>query len=854
MTVAANAGRTTEVTTGLEQIAAPAASSGQHAAAPRSHLDPRSPETSIAAYGRVRRRVRRRRPDGTAPTGLRRPVVPVALRRHGAGSSGSGSSPRTTCTTTTACASPSRASTRSAISSTRCSSGRCSTCSCRRPWTSSSTGGSTPRSRPRFSWPAALVLVPVVRGSIRSWVFPRVMTAAADADRGQRATTRASCTGRSWRTPSTASRSSASSTATPTSRCRRRCSGRPRRSLAIVDEYEIDRVLLASSVGSHEATLDLVRTVRRPDVQVSIVPRYFEIFTSHATLDDVEGMPVVTLPPMRLGRSSRLLKRSVDVVVSGLALLLLAPVLAAIAVAIRLDSKGTALYRQPRRGRLGSTFHIVKFRTMHVGAEQRAERGPAHERGRRAALQDQGHGPARNASRRASSAGRASTSCRSSGTCCKGEMSLVGPRPFVVYEADKITGWASRRLDMTPGITGLWQVLGRNDIPFEEMTKLDYLYVTNWSLWWDLKILCQTIPVVLGRRGAYWRQRQPRAEHLVEDPGSRAARRRYSNRATTVGWAGNGADRPLDIARCHPGGRSDHSLDIVRAGKAARSRPPRGCRARHHLARRREWAYPRRGTRTSCRARWSRARPAGDHASEGRGDRRSSSARSTARRGYPWSLRRAACGNGEVASFSTPARWSSSTSPQTAPTREHRRRSPRQEDVRPRQDVESGKAPSSARRKAALSAQTPRTRCGGSRCERCGNSHRFARSVRREVAGVETVGNTRPCVPRVRGTQPRAARPPRACSSRSRRRCRAAASFRRRRRMTMEGDGNAASRPAPMDRRDPPPRVWRSCLEKRGPRCGRRRAASRRRSDRRLRSPGAQGRPSRGPTIGPRGI
>jgi lipopolysaccharide/colanic/teichoic acid biosynthesis glycosyltransferase len=85
----------------------------------------------------------------------------------------------------------------------------------------------------------------------------------------------------------------------------------------------------------------------------------------------------------------------------------------------------------------------------------------------------------------------------------RGEMSLVGPRPFVVYEADQITGWATRRLDMTPGITGLWQVLGRNDIPFEEMTKLDYLYVTNWSIWWDFKILCQTIPVVLGKRGAY---------------------------------------------------------------------------------------------------------------------------------------------------------------------------------------------------------------------------------------------------------------------------------------------------------------------------------------------------------------
>ena len=85
----------------------------------------------------------------------------------------------------------------------------------------------------------------------------------------------------------------------------------------------------------------------------------------------------------------------------------------------------------------------------------------------------------------------------------RGEMSLVGPRPFVLYEADLITGWARRRLDMTPGITGLWQVLGRNDMPFQDMVKLDYLYVTNWSLWWDLKILCQTIPVVLGKRGAY---------------------------------------------------------------------------------------------------------------------------------------------------------------------------------------------------------------------------------------------------------------------------------------------------------------------------------------------------------------
>ncbi len=82
-------------------------------------------------------------------------------------------------------------------------------------------------------------------------------------------------------------------------------------------------------------------------------------------------------------------------------------------------------------------------------------------------------------------------------------MSLVGPRPFVVYEDREITGWARRRLDLIPGVTGVWQVAGRNDVPFEEMVKLDYLYVTRWSLGWDLKLLIQTVPSVLRRKGAY---------------------------------------------------------------------------------------------------------------------------------------------------------------------------------------------------------------------------------------------------------------------------------------------------------------------------------------------------------------
>jgi exopolysaccharide biosynthesis polyprenyl glycosylphosphotransferase len=347
----------------------------------------------------------------------------------------------------------------------------------------------------------ALVLVPVIRGSIRSWVFPRLMAPRRTLIVGSGAEAhlvyRKIMTHPEYGLDVVGFLDGDSPDPLPAPML-----GSPAEVARVVDEHEIDRVLIASSVGSHEETLDLVRTVRRPDVHVSIVPRYFEIFTSHATLDDVEGMPVVTLPPMRLGRSSRVLKRTVDVVFSASALLVLSPLLAATALAIRLDSKGGAVYRQPRRGRLGSTFSIVKFRTMHVGSEaKRAE----------VLHMNEVDGPLFKIKGRDPRVTRVGSFLRKTSidelpqlwNVLRGEMSLVGPRPFVVYEADLITGWASRRLDMTPGITGLWQVLGRNDIPFEEMTKLDYLYVTNWSLWWDLKILCQTIPVVLGRRGAY---------------------------------------------------------------------------------------------------------------------------------------------------------------------------------------------------------------------------------------------------------------------------------------------------------------------------------------------------------------
>jgi lipopolysaccharide/colanic/teichoic acid biosynthesis glycosyltransferase len=178
-------------------------------------------------------------------------------------------------------------------------------------------------------------------------------------------------------------------------------------------------------------------------------------------------------------------------------------VFAAVALAIKLDTPGPIFFRQRRHGRGGREFEIVKFRSMVADAEaMRMAMAELNEM--------EGSGPLFKMARdpRVTKVGAflrktSLDELPQLWNVLRGEMSLVGPRPFVVHESEQITGWAGRRLDTTPGITGLWQVLGRNDIPFEEMVKLDYVYVTNWSLWWDIKILLRTIPTVLARRGAY---------------------------------------------------------------------------------------------------------------------------------------------------------------------------------------------------------------------------------------------------------------------------------------------------------------------------------------------------------------
>src|SRR6266566_4837534 len=282
--------------------------------------------------------------------------------------------------------------------------------------------------------------------------------------------------------------------------------GAPERLPAIVRVFDVERVIFAFSKEPHDEALDLVRSLKDLDVQVDIVPRFFEVVGPNVGIHTVEGIPLLGLPPLRLSRSARILKRGLDLVGAAAGLLLLAPLFAVIACRIKHETRGPVFFRQIRMGRGDKTFRIYKFRTMVDDADRRKSE-VAHLNMHAAnggdprmfkVPEDPRITPFGAFLRRYSL-----DELPQLINVVKGEMSLVGPRPLILDEDRYIIDWARKRLDLTPGITGLWQVLGRSEIPFEEMTKLDYLYVTNWSLWGDVRLIFGTIPALARTRRAY---------------------------------------------------------------------------------------------------------------------------------------------------------------------------------------------------------------------------------------------------------------------------------------------------------------------------------------------------------------
>jgi exopolysaccharide biosynthesis polyprenyl glycosylphosphotransferase len=272
----------------------------------------------------------------------------------------------------------------------------------------------------------------------------------------------------------------------------------------LVAEHGVHRVILAFSRAGDSRGVDLVRRCNQVGVQVDVVPRLYEVLGSKTQVHELDGLPLVSLHAPRLPRSARLVKRVLDLAVAVVMLALLSPLFAFIALRIKLEAPGPVFFRQERIGNRGRRFRIYKFRSMYIDADARKS--------------DVGHlnkhdetGPTMfkiPEDPRITPFGRTLRKWSLDElpqliNVVRGEMSLVGPRPLIIEEDRHIVGHGRRRLDLTPGLTGLWQVMGRSDIPFAEMVTLDYLYVTNWSLWGDLKLLARTLPAVMRGRGAY---------------------------------------------------------------------------------------------------------------------------------------------------------------------------------------------------------------------------------------------------------------------------------------------------------------------------------------------------------------
>jgi exopolysaccharide biosynthesis polyprenyl glycosylphosphotransferase len=257
----------------------------------------------------------------------------------------------------------------------------------------------------------------------------------------------------------------------------------------VVSELNVHRIIIAPSTTDSHGVVNLIRAAKAVGVRVSVLPRMFEVVGSAVEFDDVDGMTMLGVRRFGLSRSSLLLKRAFDLAFAAIGMVLISPLLIAIAIAIRLDSRGPVFFRQIRVGRDGSHFRMFKFRSMAPDAEILKD-------GLRS-INEAGDGLFKIANDpRVTRVGRllrrtSLDELPQIFNVLQGQMSLVGPRPLVVDEDAQVHGLDRSRLHLTPGMTGPWQILGYR-VPMQEMVGLDYLYVANWSLWLDLKLLLRT--------------------------------------------------------------------------------------------------------------------------------------------------------------------------------------------------------------------------------------------------------------------------------------------------------------------------------------------------------------------------
>jgi exopolysaccharide biosynthesis polyprenyl glycosylphosphotransferase len=270
---------------------------------------------------------------------------------------------------------------------------------------------------------------------------------------------------------------------------------------AVLATTEVDEMIVADSEFDEEELLEVVDRAHQRGVKVAIAPKTTELLSERAEYVPSHGVPLFELRPPVFAGTEWLVKRTFDIVVSSAVVVIGLPLWLAIAAAIKLNSPGPVFYRDRRVGLNHREFTMLKFRTMELGADERQVEleGRNEADGPLFKIRDDPRVTRVGALLRRLSLDEMPQVLN----VLHGEMSLVGPRPLRLRDYSRLEEWHRKRNLVLPGMTGLWQISGRSALSFDDLVRLDFYYLENWSLWMDISILLRTAPAVLARRGAY---------------------------------------------------------------------------------------------------------------------------------------------------------------------------------------------------------------------------------------------------------------------------------------------------------------------------------------------------------------
>jgi exopolysaccharide biosynthesis polyprenyl glycosylphosphotransferase len=280
---------------------------------------------------------------------------------------------------------------------------------------------------------------------------------------------------------------------------------------AVVKKYDVGEIFLGVPSLTHGELINLIDTCKATRLPVTLTSELLDVVSQHSPVGKIDGVPTVTIQPRGFSEVNLVFKRFIDLLIGTAGLILALPVLAVSAVLIKLDSSGPIFFRQQRLGRRGRPFTIYKLRTMVSRQNDDIHRKYLRE----FIANNRNAGNAQNGDQvfkldndpRVTRVGKylrrlSIDELPQLINVIRGEMSLVGPRPPLPYEAELYKEWHNKRLQVKPGITGLWQVTARSAVSFDDMVMLDLYYVEHWSLLFDLQLMLKTIPAAFSGKGA----------------------------------------------------------------------------------------------------------------------------------------------------------------------------------------------------------------------------------------------------------------------------------------------------------------------------------------------------------------